>query len=142
MPIDQSETRHLFLRGLAADDFAKIASLLDPVDLDGLRVELALERQISQTAACIRSDSLCGAATMSARTAARNVRLKRAYGPAASKDGARILVDRLWPRGVTKEGAALDKWMEVGDGQLVRAITAGSRLCGNERSPKLAVRAA
>ena len=41
-----------------------------------------------------------------------NVRLKRAYEPANAKDGTRVLVDRLWPRGVSKEDAALDQWMK------------------------------
>lgn len=43
---------------------------------------------------------------------ATNVRLKRAYEPPAAQDGTRILVDRLWPRGVSKESAALDEWMK------------------------------
>ena len=34
----------------------------------------------------------------------------RIYDPPRSNDGARILVDRLWPRGVSKEAAALDWW--------------------------------
>lgn len=37
-------------------------------------------------------------------------RLKRAYDAPASDDGMRILVDRLWPRGLTKEKAAIDLW--------------------------------
>jgi uncharacterized protein YeaO (DUF488 family) len=41
---------------------------------------------------------------------AANVRLKRAYEPADAADGARILVDRLWPRGVSKEHARIDEW--------------------------------
>ena len=40
-----------------------------------------------------------------------NVRLKRAYEPAEPTDGTRVLVERLWPRGVKKETAALDDWM-------------------------------
>lgn len=40
------------------------------------------------------------------------VRIKRVYDPPALTDGARVLVDRLWPRGVTKEAAALDMWMK------------------------------
>ncbi len=40
------------------------------------------------------------------------LRLKRAYEPAAPEDGYRILIDRLWPRGVSKEKAALDEWMK------------------------------
>ena len=47
---------------------------------------------------------------MSSRIAAANVKLKRAYEPAAKNDGLRILVDRLWPRGVSKAEAALDCW--------------------------------
>jgi uncharacterized protein YeaO (DUF488 family) len=40
------------------------------------------------------------------------VRLKRVYDPPSLKDGARVLVDRLWPRGLTKEAAALDLWLK------------------------------
>ena len=39
-----------------------------------------------------------------------DVRLKRAYEPASAGDGYRVLVDRLWPRGVSKEQAKLDEW--------------------------------
>jgi len=38
------------------------------------------------------------------------VRLKRAYDPAAASDGYRVLIDRLWPRGVSREKARLDEW--------------------------------
>jgi uncharacterized protein YeaO (DUF488 family) len=38
------------------------------------------------------------------------VRTKRAYEPARRADGFRVLVDRLWPRGVTKQAARLDLW--------------------------------
>ena len=41
-----------------------------------------------------------------------NVRLKRAYEPPAADDGIRILVDRLWPRAVSKQALALDEWMK------------------------------
>ena len=41
-----------------------------------------------------------------------NLRLKRAYEPVEPGDGVRILVDRLWPRGVSKEDAALEDWMK------------------------------
>ena len=43
---------------------------------------------------------------------AAHVRLKRAYDAAEAADGTRILVDRLWPRGVSKQEAALDDWMK------------------------------
>jgi uncharacterized protein YeaO (DUF488 family) len=39
-----------------------------------------------------------------------DVRLKRAYDPASASDGYRVLIDRLWPRGVTREQARLDEW--------------------------------
>jgi len=38
--------------------------------------------------------------------------IKRVYDPPAAGDGQRILVDRLWPRGVSKEAAALDEWFK------------------------------
>jgi uncharacterized protein YeaO (DUF488 family) len=39
-----------------------------------------------------------------------DVRLKRAYEPASAEDGYRVLVDRLWPRGVSRKRARLDEW--------------------------------
>jgi uncharacterized protein YeaO (DUF488 family) len=39
-----------------------------------------------------------------------DIRLKRAYDPAVSSDGYRVLIDRLWPRGVSRERAKLDEW--------------------------------
>lgn len=38
------------------------------------------------------------------------IRLKRAYEPAQPSDGYRVLIDRLWPRGVSRERAKLDGW--------------------------------
>lgn len=40
------------------------------------------------------------------------ISLKRIYEPADETDGARILIDRLWPRGITKEKAGLTYWMK------------------------------
>jgi len=40
------------------------------------------------------------------------IAIKRIYEEPASDDGARILVDRLWPRGVSKERAKLDLWLK------------------------------
>jgi len=40
-----------------------------------------------------------------------SVAIKRVYEPAERADGARLLVDRLWPRGLTKERAAVDEWL-------------------------------
>jgi len=39
------------------------------------------------------------------------VRIKRAYEAPAKHDGVRVLVDRLWPRGLTKAGAQIDLWL-------------------------------
>ncbi|HEU4961647.1 MAG TPA: DUF488 domain-containing protein [Sphingomonas sp.] len=49
---------------------------------------------------------------MTAAIPAPHLRLKRAYQRAAPEDGVRILVDRLWPRGVSKAEAALDEWLK------------------------------
>ena len=38
--------------------------------------------------------------------------IKRAYEPASPEDGQRVLVDRLWPRGLSKERAAIDLWLK------------------------------
>jgi uncharacterized protein YeaO (DUF488 family) len=40
------------------------------------------------------------------------IRLKRAYEPPAKDDGVRLLVERLWPRGLTKEKAKVDEWFK------------------------------
>jgi uncharacterized protein YeaO (DUF488 family) len=40
------------------------------------------------------------------------IRLKRAYEAPSSGDGVRILVERLWPRGVSKKAAALELWLK------------------------------
>ncbi len=40
------------------------------------------------------------------------IRLKRAYEPAAPEDGFRILVERLWPRGLSKQSAKVDLWLK------------------------------
>lgn len=40
------------------------------------------------------------------------IQVKRAYEKPAESDGVRILVERIWPRGLTKQEAAIDEWME------------------------------
>ena len=40
------------------------------------------------------------------------IKIKRAYAPAEETDGYRILVDRLWPRGIRKEKAKIDLWLK------------------------------
>lgn len=41
-----------------------------------------------------------------------NIKLKRVYDPASKEDGSRILVERLWPRGIKKENLAIDEWLK------------------------------
>jgi uncharacterized protein YeaO (DUF488 family) len=43
---------------------------------------------------------------------ASHIRLKRVYVPPSPEDGVRVLVDRLWPRGLRKADAAIDRWMK------------------------------
>ncbi|MYW66876.1 DUF488 family protein [Streptomyces sp. SID8379] len=38
--------------------------------------------------------------------------VRRVYDPPAPADGTRVLVDRLWPRGISKERAAVDEWLK------------------------------
>jgi len=45
-------------------------------------------------------------------TAPHKLRIKRVYEPAGAADGLRVLVDRLWPRGLTKEKARIDLWLK------------------------------
>jgi uncharacterized protein YeaO (DUF488 family) len=46
------------------------------------------------------------------RVAMIDVRFKRIYEPLAASDGKRILVDRLWPRGIKREEARIDIWLK------------------------------
>ena len=48
----------------------------------------------------------------SSRERADSVCIKRAYVPPAKEDGCRVLVDRLWPRGVARKSLALDEWQK------------------------------
>lgn len=41
------------------------------------------------------------------------IQIKRAYDPPAKTDGARILVERLWPRGIKKDALKLDAWLKA-----------------------------
>jgi uncharacterized protein YeaO (DUF488 family) len=42
-----------------------------------------------------------------------SIAIKRVYEPVSAKDGYRILVDRLWPRGLSKDHAAVDLWLKA-----------------------------
>lgn len=49
---------------------------------------------------------------MTTRAKAGGVRRKRVYEPPSPEDGVRVLVDRVWPRGLSKEKAAADHWLK------------------------------
>ena len=49
---------------------------------------------------------------MGTKISTSNVRWKRAYATPSPEDGVRVLVDRLWPRGVKKADAAIDHWFK------------------------------
>jgi len=49
---------------------------------------------------------------MSVTLQGMDIRTKRAYEPADESDGYRVLIDRLWPRGVSRERAELDEWIK------------------------------
>jgi uncharacterized protein YeaO (DUF488 family) len=50
------------------------------------------------------------------------VRVGRVYDPPTAQDGARVLVDRLWPRGLKRDAAALDEWCrEIAPSNQLRA---------------------
>jgi uncharacterized protein YeaO (DUF488 family) len=53
-------------------------------------------------------------------------RIKRVYEPPARGDGLRVLVDRLWPRGLTKERAGVDLWLkEISPSDALRRLVHG-----------------
>ncbi|MDO8548771.1 MAG: DUF488 domain-containing protein [Ignavibacteria bacterium] len=50
-----------------------------------------------------------------------NIQIKRIYEPASPRDGYRVLVDRLWPRGSKKEDASINLWLrEIAPGNELR----------------------
>ena len=61
----------------------------------------------------------------------RQVRLRRVYDDPAPDDGARVLVDRIWPRGLTKAAVHLDEWVKdnsprPGTGPVIKVTRWGS----------------
>jgi uncharacterized protein YeaO (DUF488 family) len=61
--------------------------------------------------ACYLHEFAGAAGRVSAHASARGIAIKRIYAAAEGTDGYRALIDRLWPRGMTKERAALDAWL-------------------------------
>jgi len=60
------------------------------------------------------------------------VQIKRIYDAPEQSDGVRVLVDRLWPRGITKKAAALDLWMKelAPSTELRKVVQSRSRAVG------------
>jgi len=50
---------------------------------------------------------------MSSGKSRKEIQLKRAYEPPEKRDGFRVLIDRLWPRGLKKDGAAIDEHLKA-----------------------------
>ena len=51
-----------------------------------------------------------------------SVRIKRVYEPPSQEDGVRVLVDGLWPRGLSKRAAAVDLWLkDIGPSRALRS---------------------
>src|SRR6476646_30617 len=56
-----------------------------------------------------------------AMTTTTAIQVKRVYEPASDKDGVRVLVDGLWPRGLSKPAAAVDLWLkDIGPSRALR----------------------
>jgi uncharacterized protein YeaO (DUF488 family) len=77
-----------------------------PIDSNARSFHLSLKTP-KQTATII----MHGQAQQGNRVTAKRVNIKRVYEDPARGDGTRVLVDRLWPRGMSKARAAVDKWL-------------------------------
>jgi len=86
------------------------------VSIDALVLaEAPISRDIMKSILYFASRNLCGAILLEiARSLlpAMSIRIKRVYEEPDADDGTRILVDRLWPRGLTKEKARVDLWLK------------------------------
>jgi uncharacterized protein YeaO (DUF488 family) len=78
-----------------------------PIDSNARSFHLSLKMP-KQTATII---IMHGQAQQGDRVTAKRVNIKRVYAEPARGDGTRVLVDRLWPRGLSKARAAVDKWL-------------------------------
>lgn len=69
-----------------------------------------------------------------------SIAVKRAYTPPAAADGRRILVDRLWPRGLSKEALRIDEWLKevAPSDELRKSYHAGRTSWGDFRKRYLA----
>jgi uncharacterized protein YeaO (DUF488 family) len=73
--------------------------------------DLPLEKVRDRIAETLRRH-LTTRAMMRSKISRERVRIKRAYEAPSADDGTRVLIDRLWPRGIGKAEAAFDHWMK------------------------------
>ena len=89
------------------------------VDFDGRAIPL--ERYGWQAAPRGARSAGAPKRSLRSRPAARAIAVKRVYDPPSRTDGTRVLVDRLWPRGIAKAKARVDAWLkEVGPSTALR----------------------
>lgn len=93
-----------------ASDPLKITRFAGPLYEANARTEMSMFPR--HRSVRVRSTSKGSPQTMSTKSA-DHIKIKRAYEPPASEDGTRVLIDRLWPRGVKKADAAIDEWMKT-----------------------------
>jgi uncharacterized protein YeaO (DUF488 family) len=77
----------------------------------GLRIHIVLQGSgMPKAGALLPVDQMMTNQTMTKEHC--RIELKRAYLPPSPQDGARVLVDRLWPRGLRKSEAGIDRWLK------------------------------
>lgn len=76
---------------------------------DGVRCQAVSSQIIGQVP---QTDVIIGKGSRPGKAMDMPLRIKRIYEPADNDDGKRILVDRLWPRGVSKNDAHIDAWVK------------------------------
>jgi uncharacterized protein YeaO (DUF488 family) len=105
-----THARALDLKALEAVRDACLTAITDAYEDAGIQ-GLCGEGRWEAAVAAARTLDLRAVVDEHASTPAETLRLKRAYDPPSADDGLRILVDRLWPRGLRRDQAALDAWL-------------------------------
>lgn len=73
-------------------------------------LKLVKDRQVEESIESENHNKVCRKTIKRSTILPMTLKIKRIYEPAAASDGVRVLADRLWPRGVSKEGAKIDVW--------------------------------
>ena len=100
----------LIVRGVAVQDIISVTSVKASTLTSFARIE---GTTITYPAADASLDAAGSPDTTSLPVTARGVTVRRIYDPPEQADGLRVLVDRLWPRGVSKQRAALGQWCKA-----------------------------